>query len=314
MQRMMRRICFLALSLGLVLSAATGCTHSGDSAPAVDVPPPKPKNAIEIARSIVNARVGVMVWADRLHGQPVEARLQSLNPLRSMLEGTGIDVTRDVVAAYVASTGVTTNDVSVAIVQHKVEATRLQAGLETVMARSVPRGEWIAGATVPSARVTVRGQTRVVSVVDTEFLAVLPEGIASQASRFVGTGGFVDPVGPDVAVATAIEPSRSLAAAQVPPIPRTIRSTEARMWIGHDGGLDITAVGESTDPGQAQADAEALTNSVDNATSINLGILRVRLFQQIVFHPEGSQVKSHVHLTPSEIDRLATLAESFLPR
>jgi hypothetical protein len=86
------------------------------------------------------------------------------------------------------------------------------------------------------------------------------------------------------------------------------------VWLASDGGLDVSAVGESTDPAQAIADASALSKSIDNATSINLGILRVRLFQQIVFHPEGQQVKSHVHLTPSEIDRLATLAEALIPR
>jgi hypothetical protein len=310
---MMRRIRSFALSIGLVLVSSASCTHSGDNTPAVEPAPPKPKNAIEIARSLVNARVGVMVWAERLHGQPVEARLNALNPLRTMLEGTGIDATRDVVAAYVASTGVTNRDVAVAIVQHKVDAARLQSGLETVMSRSDPRGEWLTGAAVPSARVTVRGQTRVVAVVDPEFFAVLPEGIASQASRFVGTGGFVDPVWPDVAVATALDPSHSLAAAQVPHIPHTISSTEAHVWLANDGGIDINAIGESTDPGQATADAAVLTNNIDNATSINLGILRVRLFQQVVFHPEGQQVKAHVHLTPAEIDRLAALAETFIP-
>jgi hypothetical protein len=313
-QNMMRRIGSFALSIGLVLASVASCTHSSDNTPAVEAPPPKPKNAVDIARSMVNARVGVMVWADRLHGQPIEMRLHGLNPLRPMLEGTGIDATRDVVAAYIASTGITTNDVAVAIVQHRIDAARLQTGLETVMARSVPRGEWITGAVVPSARVTVRGQTRVVAVVDPEFFAVLPEGIAGQASRFVGTGGFVDPVGPDVVVATALDPSRSLAATRVPPIPRTIRSVEAHVWLASDGGLDINAVGESTDPPQASADASALTRDIDNATSINLGILKVRLFQQVVFHPEGQQVKTHVHLTPAEIDRLLALADTFMPR
>ncbi|MBK9262410.1 MAG: hypothetical protein IPM54_21730 [Polyangiaceae bacterium] len=311
---MMRRICSLALSLGLLVAGALGCVGSSDNTPVTQAPPAKPKNAADIARSIVNARVGVMVWAERLHGQPIEMRLQAMNPLRPMLDGTGIDATRDVVAAYVASTGITSNDVAVAIVQHKVDPPRLQMGLETVMARSVPRGEWITGASVPSARVTVRGQTRVVAIVEPEFLAVLPEGIASQASRFVGTGGFVDPVGPDVMVATALDPSRSLSAAHVPPIPPTIRAVEAHAWLASDGGLDIHAVGESTDPMQASADASALTTSIDNATSINLGIVKVRLFQPVVFRAEGQQVKSQLHLTQTEIDRLAALAETFIPR
>lgn len=311
---MLRHIRSFALASSFIFFASLGCTHSNDKVDPAVAPPAKPKNAVEIARSIVNARVGVMVWPSRLQGHPIEKRLHGLNPLRPMLEGTGIDATRDVVAAYIAATGITSNDVAVAIVQHKIEATRLQAGLETVMSRSVPQGQWLPGASVPSARVTVRGQTRVVAVVEPDFLVVLPEGIAGQASRFVGTGGFVDPVGPDFAVATALDPSRSLSAAHAPPIPPTIRSAEAHVWPANDGGLDISTVGESTDPAQAQADAAALTQAIDNATSINLGILKVRMFQQVVFHPEGSQLESHVHLTQAEVDRLATLAETFIPR
>lgn len=311
---MLRRIRSFALALSFVFASSIGCTHSNDKADPAVAPPTKPKNAVEIARSIVNARVGVMVWPSRLQGHAIEKRLHGLNPLRPMLEGTGIDATRDVVAAYVASTGITSNDIALAIVQHKVDPARLQAGLETVMSRSVPQGQWLAGASVPSARVTVRGQTRVVAIVDPEFIVVLPEGIAAQASRFVGTGGFVDSVGPDFAVATALDPSRSLSAAHAPPIPPTIRSAEAHLWITADEGVDITSVAESTDPAQAQADAEALTKAIDNATSINLGILKVRMFQQVVFHPEGSQLKSHVHLTHAEVDRLITLAETFIPR
>ena len=310
----MRRFRSFALLLGLVVVGGVNCGGASDGAPVVQAPQPKPKNAVEIARSIVAARVGVMVWPDRLHGHAVEERLQNLNPLQPMLEGTGIDVARDVVAAYVASTGVTNRDAAVAIVQHKVEPMRLRAALDVVIARSTPPGEWITGASVDSARVTVRGQTRIVALVDAEFLAVLPEELASQASKFIGTGGFVEPTGPDAIVATALDPARSLSAAHVPPIPPTLRNAEAHVWPSQDGGLDVRATGESTDPMQANADASALTTSIDNATSINLGILKVRLFQQIKFRSEGHEVKSDLHLTQAEIDRLTTLAEQFIPR
>lgn len=316
---MTRRSRSVVLLLALVASplasfALAGCASQEQPLEAAAPPAPRPKNAAEIARSIVNARIGVMVWAERLRGHPLEVRVRALNPLRAMLEGTGIDATGDVVAAYVASTGATRDDLAVAIVQHKLDEQQTRQGLHMMIARSQPPGAWIEAASVPSARVTVKGQTRVVSIVEDGFLAILPESLASQAGRFEGTGGFPDPEGPEAVVATALDPSRSLAGSQAPPVPPTIRSSVARLRLAADGGVDVSATGESADPAQASADAAALTSSIDRATSLNLGIVKVRLFAPVVFRAEGSQVKSDVHLTQAEIDRLLTLAETFMPR
>ncbi|TKD12837.1 hypothetical protein [Polyangium fumosum] len=313
---MTRRFGSVVLLFALVASplATAGCASQDQTPEAATPPAPRPKNAAEIARVIVGARVGVMVWPERLKGHPLELRLRVMNPLRSMLEGTGIDAINDVAAAYVASTGVTQSDLVVAIVQHKLDEQRARQGLNMMIARSQPRGEWLTTTSVPTARVTVRGQTRVVALVEEGFLAVLPESLALQAARFEGTGGFPDPLGPEAVVATATDPSRSLAGSHAPPVPSTIRSAEARLRLAADGGVDVSSTGESTDPVQAGADAAALTASVDRATSLNLGIVKVRLFAPVVFRAEGAQVKSDLHLTQAEIDRLLTLADTLMPR
>lgn len=289
--------------------ASTGPGQTTDAAPA-----PKPKNAAEIAKQIVGGRVGMMVWAERIRGHATEVRILALNPLRSALEGTGIELTRDVRAAFVASTGVTTRDVAAAIVEHKLSPAEVQAGLDTLVARSNPPGMWIDGSSVPTARVTVKGQTRTVSIVEPSFIVVLPESLASQASRFIGTGGFPDPDGPEAVIVTALDPSRSLAGAQAPPLPSTISQAVARINLAPDGGVDIATTGDSTDPVQAGTDAKYLTDMIDRATSLNLGIVKVRLFSPVVFRAEGTQVKSNLHLTEAEIDRLLTIADTLMPR
>lgn len=304
-------------ALLLALSGAAfglGCSHEKKPAEAEAPPPPKPKDAVEIARKIVNARVGMMVWAERFRGHAVEVRLNALNPMRTTLEAAGIDLARDAYAAYIASTGVTTNDLSVAIVQHKLDGARVKTGLDLFIARSQPPGAWIDGASVPSARVTVRGQTRVVSIIEPNYVVVLPESIAAQASRFVGTGGFPDPDGLDAVVITAEDPAHSLAAANVPRVPATLRTVEARVFLAPDGGVDIAAKGESTDPVQAEKDARYLTDVIDRSTSLNLGFVKVRLFAPVVFQPAGSDVKAKQHLTTAEIDRLLTIADTLMPR
>src|SRR5262245_44461444 len=108
--RRSRPFALLLAITALALVSGSGCGGPKPESQEAAAPAPKPKNAIAIARSIVNARVGAMIWAERFHGHALESRLQALNPIRSDLQAAGIDPTRDLVAAYVASTGVTTND------------------------------------------------------------------------------------------------------------------------------------------------------------------------------------------------------------
>ena len=313
---MSRRYRSLVLLLALAVPAwAAGCGGPAATEQPAEAPPaPKPKNAAEIARTIVKGRVGVMVWNERLRGHNVADKIRSLDLLGPMLEGTGIDPIRDVHAAYVASTGVTRDDLAVAIVQHLLTDDQVRQGIDVVVSRSEPQGEWLPDMRVPTARVTVRGQTRALALVEPGFLAILPASLAPLAARFVGPGGFNDPEGPEAIVATAVDPSHSLSGSHAPSIPPSLSVAVAKIRLAEDGGADIAFDAESTDPAQAAADAEALTESIDRATSIKLGFIRVRLFDRVVFRGEGSRVKSDTHLTGSEIDRLASIAGSLMPR
>lgn len=309
---MPRRLRSLVLSVALAVTALAGCGPSATEKTAEVAPPQKPRNAADIARAIVNARVGVMVWGDRVRGHAVADKIRALDLLGPALEGTGVDPIRDVRAAYVAATGVTRDDLAVAIVQHLLPDEQVRTGLDALVLRS--NGAWLDGGGVPAARVTVRGQTRVVAMVEPSFLAVLPEPLLSMAARFKGTGGFPDPEGPEAAVATAIDPSHSLSGTQAPPLPETLRVAVAKVRLAEDGGMDLALDAESTGPEQASADAAQITDTLDRATSVKLGFVKLRLFDPIVFRAEGSRVKGDRHLTPAEIDRLTTLAVSLLPR
>jgi len=309
------RLSTFALVLALIGPAfSVGCGSGATETVAVEAPAPKRKDAAEIARNVVNARIGMMIWPERFHGHATEVRINALNPLRMTLEAAGLDLSRDVHAAFIASTGVTTSDVAAVILEHKLDNARVHAVMDMFIAKSEPPGAWIDGAAVESARITVRRQTRVVSIIEPSFLVILPEPLAGQASRFVGTGGFPDPDTLDAVVITALDPSRSLAAAGVPRVPATIREAVGRVFLAPDGGVDIAATGESTDPVQAGNDASYLTDVIDKATSLNLGFVKIRLFSPVKVRPEGAQVKGDLHLTQAEIDRLLTIADTVMPR
>jgi hypothetical protein len=299
-----------------LFAPALSCGSAAAPAKPVEVvaPRPKPRNAGAIAEKIVGSKLSALVYAERARDHAISDKIAALELWQPFLEGTGIDPKRDLDRAFIASTGATRRDTVVVVAQHSVPPDRIKTSLDTLIARSDPPGAWITGAAVPTARVTLKGHTRAVAIIEPSFIVVLPEPLAAEAARFKGTGGFPDPQGPEVLVATAIDPSQTLKVSRAPPIPATISRASAKVTLADDGGADIAVQAQSTTEAQAALDAAALTEAVDNATSVKISILRVRLFKPVPFREEGSQVKTDIHLTPDEIDQLFSFASAFIPR
>lgn len=303
------------LVVTLCLAAAPlGCGPA--TTPPIDVvaPPPKERNAATIAWDIVHARVGALTYVDRVRGRPIAAKIQSLDLVRPYLEGTGIDPEKDLDRAFVAAPATDRADESIVVAQHHLSSEKIRLALGAMISSGRVAGEWIQGASVPQARVTARGQTRILAIIEPDILVLLPESHAMEAGRFIGTGGFPEPEGPGAVFATAIDPAATVRGNRVPPIPASISSLRATVTLADDGGATIAIEGPSTNPDQAVADAAELTRSVDAATSVRIAFIRVRVFKPIHFFAEARNVKTSVHLTAGEIDTLLGAAAAFIPK
>jgi hypothetical protein len=280
----------------------------------VPVAPPKERNAATIAWDIVHARVGALTYVERVRGRPIAARLQSLDLFRPYLEGTGLDPERDLDRAFVAAPATDRGDESIVVAQHHLSSDQIRAALSAMILSGRVAGEWIQGAPVPEARVTARGQTRILAIIEPDILVLLPESHALEAGRFINTGGFPDPEGPGAVFASAIDPASSVRGQRIPAIPASISSLRAIVTLADDGSAAIAIEGPSASAEQAAADAAALSRSVDDATSVRVAFIRVRVFKQIRFFPEADKVKADVHLSAGEIDTLLGAAAAFIPK
>jgi hypothetical protein len=254
------------------------------------------------------------VYVDRARNHPLGARIAGLDLWQPVLEGTGIDPQRDIEVAYVASPSATSASSTVVVAQHSLPEDKVKSAIEVMIARSDPPGEWLKDVGVPAARITVRGQTRVVAMADPGFLVIVPPAQAQAAKRFAGTGGFPEPEGQEAAVATVVDPAHSLRAPHAPQIPETVSRGRATVTLSPDGGADVKVVGDSSSDAQAVTDAEALTSEVDRTTSLKIAFIKIRLFGPAVFKADGSKVTSDLHLSPDELDKLFTLLAAVIPK
>lgn len=291
-----------------------GCGAAPAPESVVAVSPPKARNAAAIAWEIVHAKVGALTYVERVRGRPIAAKIQSLDLFRPYLDGTGLDPEKDLDRAFVAAPAADRSDESIVVAQHHLPTGQISLALEAMMASGRVTGAWLPGAVVPSARVTARGQTRILAIIEPDILVLLPEAHALEAGRFQGTGGLPEPEGPGAVFATAEDPANTVRGRRIPPIPPSIRSLSATITLADDGGAAVAIEGPSSSPEQASADADALTRSVDEATSVRVAFLRVRVFKPIHFFAAAERVKADVHLTAGEIDTLLGAVAAFVPR
>jgi hypothetical protein len=296
---------------GLValLAALSACHGAG---PEAEGPPaPRPRDATEIAVKLVGGKVTVLAWPERVRGTPLAHRLAALDAWRPLLDGTGVDPERDVDRAFVTMPSVTAGE-HVAGFEHALPPERVRSAVDVLVAKSKPTGAWLDGLGVPAALVTIEGHRVVVALPTPKLVVALPEARGRDAARFAQSGGVPDPEGAEVAVATAIDPSQTLRAHRVPPIPPSIAAGRAVATPAKDGGVDVAIDAQSSSPHQAAVDAEILGRSVDDATTARVAILTIRVMPPIPFRAEGDHVKSDVHLAPADLDRLIGLAKALV--
>jgi hypothetical protein len=314
------RRAFLAIAVSS--AAALGCGGAAPpppdvvSAPVPALPPPapKPKNAHLLAQAISGGKTTALLHVDRLRAHPAGPRIAELPAFRDLFEGTGVDPIRDLDRAFVTATA--TNDEAhvIAVGEHNLDETRLARAMEELIAKSDPPGEWVQNLGVRAARVTIERRTRIVALPTPKLLVVLPEAHAAQAAGFADSGGLPEPTGAETLVATAIEPHKTLKMPKRFAVPATIQRGEARLVLEPGGGATVEANAVSTDPAQAKRDAAEMTDKIENATTLKVSVVKVRVFKPIEFVAEGSNVKSKVALSKDEVERLLGLAATFAPR
>jgi hypothetical protein len=296
--------------VAILALAALGC-GGGPSVPGLAIEAPRPRDAAVIASELVHGKTSILMFPRRAAGHALPAKVLHLGRLASSFQELGLDPTRDVDRAFLASPALARGGEEIVVVEHALSEARVRAVIDQLIHKSQPPGAWREQLGVPAAAVQVRGETRIVAMATPTLLVVVPEKLASAVARFASTGGLPDPTGTELAVLQAIDPAQTLAQRHLPRLPTTLRSARATLVLRPDGGAAVDVDAVSTNAAQAARDAAELSKTVDRATSVKIAILRVRFFEPIVFRSEGEHVRARVVLTQSEIDRLLGMAAAF---
>jgi len=299
------RWCLLLVALLVV--GGCGSTPVADPA-VVDEPAPAPRNAHELARAVVGAKLTAIIHVDLVKGHPLAPKVAGLDLWGPVFDDTGIKPLEDVTTAFVAAANARDEQSVIVVAEHQIEPERLRKAMDTLVTRSGAKGAWLKDREIPAARVEVKGRQSVILAVTPTLFVVTSEAYAKAAEKLQHSGGLPLPEGPAAVVATADQPAASLDGPRVPPLPPTLSTARAEVTFGDRGSAVLDFEAQSTSPDQARADAEELTRTVDDATAVKISILKIRMFRPVAFRPDGDKVVAKRKLSRGELESLLGLA------
>ncbi len=265
-----------------------------------------------MAAKIVDAKVTMILYMERVRNHALAPRLGNLEAIGEAFQGTDIDPVKDVDRVTLAARTARSKEHAIAVAEHHVEPERVKRAIGQLVAQSGAEGRWLESYPFPAAEVMVRDRHTAVLAVTPTLLVVTSPQHAKRAAALSESGGVPDPVNQAAIVADANEPSTSLDAPGMPPVPPTMHHLYAEVTLRDDGGADLAIDGESSTDTQAQADAAQLTADVEKASTVNVAFFKFKAFEPIVFTSEGTMVHARRTVSKTELDALLSLATMLL--
>lgn len=301
---------FGAASIALITTSILGCSSEPPADPSVVGANGKPRNADKIAQEIMGGKVGALVFMERVRLHPNATKFLEIGPIHDLLEGTSFDPLNDITRAYV--TGPSASEPrAIVFAEHNVAPDRFASVAADMVNKSEPKGQVLSAGPEWRIKVSRKGRTGIVALLPPNFVVIVPEDLAAVIDRFEDTGGLPGPTGAEAARFYAMDPSNTLRAKNVPPVPPNVSALTGDVFVRSDGGVTIDAVGQTT-AASAPNDAESLNKAIVDATTINIGFIPVRAFRPMVFTPAGDRIVTHHELTPDEVKTLVTFAATFI--
>lgn len=304
------------------LLASIGCSPAATDAQVVDPTvaeattgpevPQKPRNAHEIATELISGQIGAFIYMDKVRGTPTGDRLLKIPMVADELEGTGLDPQKDLERVYIASPDSQSRR-AILFGEHNLDAEGAHKALQTVLAKSDPPGQAIPAEGFEAVKVTIKKQTGVVAMLPPNFLVVVPEDLVDHIRDFEKSGGLPIHDGPEALIAAAKNPGQTVRLPRFPRLPETLTTGLMTVLLKPEGGAVVDMSGEDANGEKAIEDAEVMTENFNKATSVQISIISIRLFDPIKFKAEGNVIKGRLTLSQEEVDRLAQVAQSFAP-
>jgi hypothetical protein len=294
--------------------AASSDAGAADAGPAEDDGQPKLRDPLSVAGApgklaSKDPNVQVLIAGDRLRkhelGEWFGRILTSLPQWQSFFEDTGVDPIRDIDHLLIAGPQFRDSSKVVAVLDYRAPEAALREAVAILVKRS--GGSWIEGAAVPAARARADRSERIFALVpDKRLLVVLPADQQDQLSKLKNMRPFSRSAAAGVVISMltpanafrgvyALSPSLAWARLALTPI--------------KDGSADLALTLGDASPAEAAIHAQELTRTLNAMRSIDLGITKIDVLDEVTFNTDGKVIWAKIHVTGKQLKLIMGFVE-----
>ncbi|WP_437581063.1 hypothetical protein [Sorangium sp. So ce887] len=256
--------------------------------------------------------VQVLIAGDRLRshelGDWFGRILTTIPQWQSFFQDTTIDPIRDIDHLLIAGPQLRDSSKVVAVMDYRAPEAAMRAAVDVVVQRS--NGSWIEGAPVPAARATADRSERIFAMVpNRRLLVVLPAEEEDQLSKLKSMKGFNKSSTAGIVI-SMLTPANAFRGVQA--LPRSIAWMRLTVTPTQDGGADLAVTAGDESPEDALAHAQELTRTLNAIRSINLGITKIDVVDEVTFNTDGKVIWSKLHVTNRQLKLIMGFVEQAL--
>lgn len=262
-----------------------------------------------------DANVQVLIASDKLRkhelGPAFGRLLTSIPEWRSFFDGTGLDPIRDFDHLLLSGPQFRDTRKVVAVLDYNVPERRVRAALDTVVARSRPKGEWLTDLPFPAARARADRGDRVFALLSSaKLLVVMPaegKSLGAEAklrlTELKKKGRFNRSSAVGI-VLHLLTPRNAFRGGPVD-VPESIQWLRLYVTPLADGGVDLALEALDGSPALAARHAAALTDTIESFRKPDLGVFSglgsVELFQPVKLEAQGAFLHAKLHVTRAQV-------------
>ncbi|WP_159397165.1 hypothetical protein [Sorangium cellulosum] len=289
----------------------------GDAGPIAESDRPKLRDPLSVAGApgklaSKDPNVQVLIAGDRLRshelGEWFGRILTTIPQWQSFFQDTAIDPIRDIDHMLIAGPQLRDSSKVVAVMDYRASEETMRAAVDVVVQRS--NGAWIEDAPVPAARATAEQSERIFAMVpEKRLLVVLPAEEEDQLSKLKAMKPFnkSSAVGIVISMVTPANAFRGVYA-----VPRSLAWMKLTVTPTKDGGADVAILAGDASPEEARVHARELTKTLNALRTLNLGITKLDVVDEVTFNAEGKDIWAKLHVTNRQLRLIMGFVEQAL--
>ncbi|MGK3983206.1 hypothetical protein WME99_09215 [Sorangium sp. So ce136] len=256
--------------------------------------------------------VQVLIAGDRLRshelGEWFGRILTTIPQWQSFFSDTSVDPIRDIDHLLIAGPQLRDSSKVVAVMDYRAPEQVMRAAVDVIVQRS--NGAWIEDAPVPAARATAERSERIFAMVpDRRLLVVLPAEEEDQLSKLKSMKGFNKSSAAGIVI-SMLTPANAFRGVQA--LPRSLAWMRLTVTPTKDGGADLALTAGDESAEEALAHARELTRTLNALRTINLGITRIDVVDEVTFNTDGKVIWSKLHVTNRQLKLIMGFVEQAL--